>query len=120
MVRGLVKPDAIVWKGDPSLPRELQRIRVLGAPISSPECVTDQLQKKSDEQETLFTRIPLVEDTQECWLLANCGHENKLAKFGFFWPNAVWPNVGMTFSAPRCEVHVMVPCVQVCAFFFFS
>ena len=29
--------------------------------------------------------------------LVKCGHENKLAKFGFFWPNAVWPNAGMTF-----------------------
>ena len=33
--------------------------------------------------------------------LAKCGHENDLAKFGFFgqmrfWPNAVWPNAGMT------------------------
>ena len=31
--------------------------------------------------------------------LAKCGHENKLAKFGFFWPNAVWPKAGMTFSS---------------------
>ena len=31
------KPDAIVWKGDLSLPRTLQGIRVLGAPIGSPE-----------------------------------------------------------------------------------
>ena len=37
-------------------------------------------------------------------VLAKCGHENKLAKFRFlgqmrFWPNAVWPNAGMTGSS---------------------
>ena len=32
----LVKPDAVVWKGDSSLPRECQGIRVLGAPIGTP------------------------------------------------------------------------------------
>ena len=68
-VARLEKPDAIVWKGDPSLPRTLQGIRVLGAPIGSPEYVADQLEKKSDKQETLFTRIPRVQDTQACWLL---------------------------------------------------
>ena len=66
-VARLEKPDAIV--GDPSLPRTLQGIRVLGAPIASPEYVADQLEKKSDKQETPFTRIPRVQDTQACWLL---------------------------------------------------
>ena len=65
----LVKPDAVVWKGDSSLPRECQGIRVLGAPIGTPEYVADQLAHNSREQETLFTRIPTVQDTQVCWLL---------------------------------------------------
>ena len=60
-VARLEKPDVIVWKGDPSLPRTLQGIRVLGAPIGSPEHVAHQLEKKSDKQETLFTRIPRVQ-----------------------------------------------------------
>ena len=67
-VARLVNPDAIVWKGDPSSPRELQEIGVLGAPIRSQEHVADQLQKKFDEQETLFTRIPRVGDTQALFL----------------------------------------------------
>ena len=67
-VAKLVKPDAVVWKGDSSLPREWQGIRVLGAPIGTPEYVADQLAHKR-EQETLFMRIPTVQDTQTCWLL---------------------------------------------------
>ena len=64
-----MKPDAVAWEGDSSLPRESQGIRVLGAPIGTPEYVADQLAHKSSEQETLFTRIPTVQDTQACWLL---------------------------------------------------
>ena len=63
-VARLEKPDAIVWKGDPSLPRTFQGIHVLGAPVGSPEYVADQMEKKSDKQETLFTRISRVQDTQ--------------------------------------------------------
>ena len=33
-VAWLERPDAMVWKEDSSLPRELQRIRVMGAPIA--------------------------------------------------------------------------------------
>ena len=65
----LVKPDAVVWQGDSSLPRECQGIRVPGAPIGTPEYVADRLAHKSREQETLFRRIPTVRDTQACWLL---------------------------------------------------
>ena len=68
-VARLEKPDAFVREGDLSLPRELQGTRVLGAPIGSPEYVADQLQKKSDKQAALFTRIPRAQDTQACWLL---------------------------------------------------
>ena len=42
-VAKLVKPDAEVWKGDSSLPRECQGIRVLGAPIGTPEYVADHI-----------------------------------------------------------------------------
>ena len=41
---------------------------------------------------TAKTRTPIL---SKCGL-AKCGHENDLAKFGFFWPNAVWPNADMT------------------------
>ena len=93
-VARLVKPDAIVWKGDPSLPRELQGICVLGAPIGSPEYVADQLQKKSDEQETLFTRIPRVEDTQACWLLLLMCASTRAN----FWLRVVSPEQSLQFA----------------------
>ena len=50
----LVKPDAVVWKGDHTLLPQQQGIRVLGAPLGSAEYVQSQLEQKSVEQETLF------------------------------------------------------------------
>ena len=64
-----VKPDAIVWRGETSLPPEEQGIKVLGAPIGHPAFVHKYLEKKSIEQAELFQRIPHVKDTQACWLL---------------------------------------------------
>ena len=50
----LVKPDAIVWRGDEELPLAQQGIRVLGAHIGRTEFVVAHLEGK---------------DTQACWLL---------------------------------------------------
>ena len=49
---------------------------------------------------------------------AKHGHENDLAKFGFFgqmrfWPNAVWPNAGMT--ADSCLKF----CLLISCYYFF-
>ena len=40
-----------------------------GAPTGTSKHVADHLAHKSREQETLFMRIPTVQDTQACWLL---------------------------------------------------
>ena len=65
----LVKPDAIVWRGDEELPLAQQGIRVLGAPIGRTEFVVAHLEGKTREHEVLFQRILAVKDTQACWLL---------------------------------------------------
>ena len=57
-VEKLVKPDAVVWKGDSSLPKECQGIRVLAAPIGTLEHVAGQFAHKSREQDTVFMRMP--------------------------------------------------------------
>ena len=64
-----VKPDAVVWKGDPELPHAQQGLKVLGVPIGQPEYVRDFLEKKSREQEVLFNKIPGINDPQAAWLL---------------------------------------------------
>ena len=64
-----VKPDAIVWRVDTSLPPEEHFIKVFLTPISHPAFVHKHLEKKSIEQAELFQRISYVQDTQACWLL---------------------------------------------------
>ena len=58
----VVKPDAIVWKGDPQLPPLQQGLKVLGVPIGQPKFIREFLQRKSGEQATLFERIPWMND----------------------------------------------------------
>ena len=65
----LVKPDAIVWKGDPQLPPLQQGLKVLGVPLGQPEFIKEFLQRKSGELATLFERIPWVNDPQAAYLL---------------------------------------------------
>ena len=65
----LVKPEAVVWSCDTQLPATQQGVVILGVPIGSPDFVRQQLVDKSAEQDLLFQRIPLLEDTQACWLL---------------------------------------------------
>ena len=64
-----VKPDAVVWKGDPHLPSSQQGLRVLGVPIGHPEFIKEFLVKKSREHATLYDRIPWVNDPQAAYLL---------------------------------------------------
>ena len=83
----LVKPEAVVWRGDTQLPAAQQGVVILGVPIGSPEFVRQQLEDKSAEQDLLFQRIPLLEDTQACWLLLlMCA-----ATRANFWLRAVCP-----------------------------
>ena len=60
----LVKPEAVVWRGDANLSHNQHGVRILGVPICSAAFVRRQLEEKSAEQETLFHRIPWMEDTQ--------------------------------------------------------
>ena len=64
----VVKPDAVVWRGDASLPLEQQGVKILGVPVGQPEFVRHFVSLKSVEHETLFERIPQVGDTQAGWL----------------------------------------------------
>ena len=43
-------PEAVVWKGDPFLPVDLQELKVLGVPIGQPEYVQAFLVRKSEAQ----------------------------------------------------------------------
>ena len=70
----LVDPTAVVWKSDPRLPPNERGSPVLGCTNLSPEYVAARLNAKSEEQRSLFQRIPLVADLQAAWvLLFNCG-----------------------------------------------
>ena len=82
-----VNPTAVVWKSDPRLPLNERGLRVLGCPIGSPEFVAARLNAKSEEQRSLFQRIPLVADLQAAWvLLFYCG-----ATRANFWLRNVQP-----------------------------
>ena len=65
----LVTPDAIVWRGDRSLPDEEQGIIILGTPAGKPEYILHKLTQKSGVHAQLLERIPAVEDVQAAWLL---------------------------------------------------
>ena len=62
-------PEALVWRGDPSLDVSRQGLNVLGVPVGHPQYVAAQLNHKGAEQAVLFARIPWVEDVQIAWLL---------------------------------------------------
>ena len=64
-----VDEEAVVWRGDATLPFEQQGIRVLGTPVGHPDYIRHFLQKKSDAHSRLFERIPSVGDLHAAWLL---------------------------------------------------
>ena len=83
-----VKPEAVVWRGDPELPLSRQGMRVLGVPIGQPEFVRDYLERKSLEHETLFQRVPWLNNPQAAWLLLMCASTR-----ANFWLRAVCPDL---------------------------
>ena len=90
----VVKPGAVVWKGDRELPVTEQGVKVLGVPIGTPEHVQEFLAKKGREQEILFQRIPRVNDPQAAWLiLLMCGSTRSN-----FWLRAVAPGLTAEFA----------------------
>ena len=101
-----VREDATVWRGDPELRPDQQGVKVLGTPIGQPEFVQEFLAKKSREHQTLFERIPLVEDLQSSWLLLlMCG-----ATRANFWLRTVRPDLAESFAV-RHDARVW-QCVQ--------
>ena len=64
-----VKPEAVVWRGDLSLPTSEQGLKVLGVPVGHPECIVRELAQKAEEKSLLSEHIPLVEDVQATWRL---------------------------------------------------
>ena len=62
-------PGAIVWRGDHEIPASEQGMKVLGAPMGRDEYTTRFLEKKSEQHDILFQRIPMVPDVQASWLL---------------------------------------------------
>ena len=55
------------------MPLVQQGITVLGTPLGSVEFVQAHLQKTLADHDTLFSRIPLLDDTQSAWaLLLHC------------------------------------------------
>ena len=69
-----LKLEAVVSRGDTSLPRYQQGL----IPVGQPEFVVSYLERKSEEHSVLFQRIPAVEDPQAAWLLLLRFQEGKL------------------------------------------
>ena len=97
----MLKPGAVVWKGDPSLPASQQGLKVLGIPVGQPAFVREFLENKSREQTVLFQRIPWVNDPQSAWLLLSmCA-----ATRANFWLRGVRPEQTEEF-ADRHDANV--------------
>ena len=62
-------PDAVVWRGDLSLPADQQGIKVLGTPLGSPEYVQAMLERLSASHQRLVDRISHITNLQSAWLL---------------------------------------------------
>ena len=62
-------PGAIVWRRDDEIPASKQGMKVLGALLGRDEHTTRFLEKKSEQHDILFQRVPMVPDVQASWLL---------------------------------------------------
>ena len=76
----VANPNAVVWKGDQTLPTDQQgvvvlgaplghAVVVLGAPLGHAHFITRSLQATTEEHTVLFRRILAVQDLQCAWLL---------------------------------------------------
>ena len=91
-----LKPEAVVWKVDPQLPQ--QGVRVLGVPIGGGEFVRVFLEKKNKDHETLFQRIPWLNDPQSAWLLLLMCASTRAN----FWLRSVHPDISHCNTTPTC------------------
>ena len=62
-------PDAIVWRGDVSLPPQERGVKVLGTPMGSPEFVRSTLAAVSAKHDRLISQIVGMSDLQCAWIL---------------------------------------------------
>ena len=62
-------PDAVVWKGDHTLPPDQQGLIVLGTPLGSAKFVQRELASRSAKHQSLLDRIHQVQDLQSAGLL---------------------------------------------------
>ena len=60
--------DATVWRGNHTLPNEIQGIKILGTPVGQVEFVRHHLATKTAKHAVLFSRIPAIQDLQAAWL----------------------------------------------------
>ena len=95
-----LKPEAVVWKGDPQLPEEQQGVRVLGVPVGRGELVRVFLEKKNKEHDTLFQRIPWLNDPQSAWLLLLMCASTRAN----FWLRSVHPDLTEAFALQHANV----------------
>ena len=94
-----VKPDAVVWRGNPMLPATQQGLKVLGIPIGHEAFVQRFLENKSTEQQVLFHIIPWVNDPQSAYLLLlMCGSTR-----ANFWLRALRPEDTESFARRHDE-----------------
>ena len=62
-------PEAVVWRGDPSLLLAEQGVKVLGTPLGHTEFLKAQLREVINSHSILWERIPSIPDLQSAWLL---------------------------------------------------
>ena len=62
-------PDAIVWRGDPTLRGEDQGVRILGTPLGHPDFVRSKLSALSETHDQLLEKVLTIKDLQCAWLL---------------------------------------------------
>ena len=100
-----VKPEAVVWRGDPQLPLHKQGLTVLGVPVGQPEFVVAELTAKAEEHASLFEKITHIPDVQIGWLLlVFCA-----ATRANYWLRTVSPELTGGFA--RRHDHEAVQCM---------
>ena len=61
-------PEAVVWRGDTSLPTLRQGLLILGTPVGHDDFVKEHLRSRREKHDVL-QRIPAVPNFQAAWLL---------------------------------------------------
>ena len=87
-------PEAMVWRGDVSLPTADQGVRILGTPLGHRDFVHSQLASLSEAHDQLLQRVPAIQDLQCAWLVLYCcaAHANYTLR-------VVHPELTATFAA---------------------